>query len=116
MMQDNLNQQENQMSKPNTDQPTPLVVAGEATEVPETTPVVKKKLRTRISESKPVVFLKEHKTAVIATVGLGALVGGSAYLGRKSAPSTDLLILEPLDVTYDDQDELDANEADTTVA
>jgi hypothetical protein len=115
MMQDNLNQQENQMSKPNTDQPTPLVVAGEATEVPETAPV-EKKGRVRKALKKVGTTLKENKTTAIAVGGLVILMGGSAYLGRQTAPSNDPQP-ETEDVNYDAEiAELDAAEAETPVA
>jgi hypothetical protein len=114
-MQDNLNQQENQMSKPTTDQPNPFVVAGEATDVTATAPV-EKKGRIRKTFKKVGTTISENKTTALAVVGLGFLMGGSAYLGRKTAPSNDS---QPeTDVPNHDGEylELDATETDTTVA
>lgn len=100
------------MSKPNTDQPTPLVVAGEATEVAAETVVKKQRIRT--AGKKTLTWVKEHKKTTIAVVGLGSLIVVSSLAGRTNDPSSDENSSAP-DVTPDVEDSAPV-EPDTTVA
>lgn len=101
------------MSKSTTES-TLAPVPAESEIVAEETPV--KVGRIRAAAQKTASFVKEHKTIVIATVGLGTLVAGSAYVGRKTAsaePEAAFTDAFDTNVTWD---EPASEETDTTVA
>lgn len=92
----------------NTDKTTVIPVAAPAA---DETVVVEK--QSFLAKSKN--FVKSHKRPAIAVGALTALVGVSALIGRKTAPTTDyILALEPAPADEDDTEVL--SESDTTVA
>lgn len=94
------------MSKPE-DTPTPITIAGETVE----NAVVEKRPNILVRGYRKI--RKDPKTA-LAVVGGTVLVGGAAYLGRKTAPSCDAEIHV---ITEDELMELaDVEAPDTTVA
>lgn len=93
------------MSKPE-DNPTPITIAGDVVE--ET--VVEKRPNIVVRGYRKI--RKDPKTT-LAVVGGTLLVGGAAFLGRKSAPSCDSPHYFPVDT---DVDLGYVEEPDTTVA
>lgn len=94
------------MSKPE-DNPTPITIAGDVVE----NTVVEKQPNILVRGYRKI--RKDPKTT-LAVVGGTLLVGGAAYLGRKTAPSCDGdLYFVPIDTDVDPEP---VEEPDTTVA
>lgn len=96
------------MSQP-TDKTTPFI--GSFNPDSEPSVVVEKKSLVR----RGVNFVKTHKKPVIATALLSGLVGVSAFVGRKTAPSIDGVYIPEPEVDYTaDLEELARLEAEAT--
>lgn len=90
----------------------PVVTAEVVTETPtEEAPVG----RVRSFGRKVGTYVKEHKTATFAVVGLSALVAGAAVAGRATAPTPELSEETPEFDTQIDWDET-PQDTDETVA